>query len=279
MRAVVVTLFNHVPIPATEIDTPFTIVPIEGKGQGVIARRFVSKGELVLAEPPLIVQSPRDMTPESIRLALSQLPTAKQREYLSLANCHRKAMHALLGIFQTNSFPLGNSSELTGERADQSGIFLQASRFNSSCLPNIIHVYDENTRKENLYAVKDIAEGEELCVSYLAALLFHPRAERRAVLERNFKFVCTCGACSLEGLALQESDSRREEIGRLYEEIGCGGNPREVLVKVGKCCPSAYHRNDIPFFDRSKERSHSWMKRVSIVTGRASIMTASNSAS
>ena len=122
-------------ILATESDTAFTLIPIEGKGQGAVARRVLKKGDLVLAEPPLFAQGALCNT-KSIELALARLPVAQQREYLHLANCHVGAMHPFLGIFKTNCLPLGNNSALTGENVDRGGIFLIASRFNSSCVPN-----------------------------------------------------------------------------------------------------------------------------------------------
>lgn len=48
------------------------------------------------------------------------------------------------------------------------GLFLQLSRLNSSCRPNLSRpLYDPKTRSFSLYALQDIPVGEELTWPYL----------------------------------------------------------------------------------------------------------------
>ena len=84
--------------------------------------------------------------------------------------------------------------------------------------------------------MRDIAEGEELCICYGTVLT--GLAERRARLQAGFKFMCECVACVREGQELKASDERRATIARLYDEIaGCGANPavgvRKVSSRIG----------------------------------------------
>jgi hypothetical protein len=69
-------------------------------------------------------------------------------------------------------------------------------------------------------AVRDIAAGEELTISYIDASM--PRAERRERLQW-WGFDCTCAQCQLSGAAAAKSDARLHRISHLKEALD---NPR-----------------------------------------------------
>ena len=124
----------------------------------------------------------------------------------------------MVGIFQTNAYPLG-FTDITASTggAKEAGVFLLCSRLNSSCVPNVNNHYNEAMGALCIYALRDIEEGEELCVCYNS--VFGCREERQRSLFEKFRFNCTCETCQLEGGALEKSDERREMLGRLYLEI------------------------------------------------------------
>jgi hypothetical protein len=119
-----------------------------------------------------------------------------------------------------------------GKIATTAGLFLQGSRFNSSCVPNASNYWSEKRQTIVFRALKSIAEGEELCISY--EIGWKPRANRRLELQEKFGFECHCAACSLSGDELLASDNRRMTLNRLFDEIAqCGNRPVEGVQKVG----------------------------------------------
>ncbi|EIW54878.1 SET domain-containing protein [Trametes versicolor FP-101664 SS1] len=203
---------------------------IPGKGRGLIAARALSRGELILAESPLLVQPP-SYTNATILRALSALSDAQQRDYFSLANAHKGVHPPPLGVFKTNALPCGDHDITTGTAAGSGAVFVLGSRFNSSCDPNVNNYWNEGQGKITFWAVRDIAEGEELLISY--GEHFAGRDARRARLKMQFGFVCECTACSRTDEDLKASDERRVTIGNLYNEIGqYGAVPAVGIRKV-----------------------------------------------
>lgn len=212
------------------LPVPFALSPIAGKGQGIVAARPITKGELVLSEAPLFQQT-RAIHNETILKALINLSDADQRRYFSLANTWTGIHPPPLGIFKTNCLPCGDHEQDQGVQAGTAAIFLLGSRFNSSCEPNINNYWNEEQGKITFWATRDVEEGEELCICYANPLA--NRAARRARLQSSFHFECECVACAREGDELRASDERRVTISRLYEEIaGCGSSPSVGVRKV-----------------------------------------------
>ena len=75
------------------------------------------------------------------------------------------------------------------------------SRLNHSCAPNLastgargIHGFADATAE--VAALRDVAEGEELFISYLTEDdLEKPTSARRALLQSKYNFLCGCGRC------------------------------------------------------------------------------------
>lgn len=208
----------------------YTLKDIPGKGRGLVAARALSRGELILAESPLLVQPP-SYTNATILRALSALSDAQQRDYFNLANAHKGVHPPPLGVFKTNALPCGDHDITTGSAAGSGAVFVLGSRFNSSCDPNVNNYWNEGQGKITFWAVRDIAEGEELLISY--GEHFAGRDSRRARLKMQFAFMCECTACSRAGEDLKTSDERRVTIGNLYNEIGqYGAVPAVGIRKV-----------------------------------------------
>ncbi|TBU44239.1 SET domain-containing protein [Dichomitus squalens] len=194
---------------------------IPGKGKGLLATRPIARGELILAEEPLLSQSqPHSIA--TVLAALSSLSDNDQRRYFSLANALKGDYPPPLGIFKTNAPPCGDHDASRGHAAASAAIFVIGSRFNSSCQPNVNNYWNGSLQKITFWATSDIAEGEELCICY--GDLWKARDDRRHRLESSFRF----------GAALKESDERRTAIAKLYDEIGACGNTPSVGVRKVK---------------------------------------------
>ncbi|KIP04481.1 hypothetical protein PHLGIDRAFT_19952 [Phlebiopsis gigantea 11061_1 CR5-6] len=206
---------------------------VPGRGKGIVAVRSVKKGEFLFSEPPLFTLPPSP-TNSNILGALSKCTREQQRQYFTLANSYGKQLLPALAIWETNFLLLGNgnSAKIIPQPAqDLAGIFLLASRFNSSCTPNVSKSWDELRSVMVFRTLRDIAEGEELCFNYCDVL--ETQQERRRVLSSEFGFDCACPACCLQGDDAAESDRRRISVLRLFDEVGrCGNEPTLGIRKI-----------------------------------------------
>lgn len=85
-----------------------------------------------------------------------------------------------LGIIKTNSFTVsrGPRSLLV--------LFPDVARINHSCAPNCHHYWSKKSGEFVIRAVRNLAEGEELSISYMSPLQradFHDRDARRRILK------------------------------------------------------------------------------------------------
>ncbi|CUG93552.1 Hypothetical protein, putative [Bodo saltans] len=89
-----------------------------------------------------------------------------------------------------------NASKLHCSSSGQ-GIYTIGCLFNHSCDPNLQVLYIDGN-DETLVAVclRDVQEGEELCISYINESL--PYAERQQQLYEHYLFDCGCKKCSGE---------------------------------------------------------------------------------
>ena len=198
----------------------YTIRPIEGKGLGVVATRDITCGERLIAEPPLFTffSSSAEQYKDSAVHAVDSLPERERAVFNSLHNAKiwPEASHPraeVLGTVATNCIDLDGLSV--------SAIFATISRFNHSCAPNVEWTWNDNIEVETIHANRDIACGEELCVSYMESHVTHKLNEdpslcssrdvRRAYLKETWGFACSCSACTLTGEERTKSDKRRRE--------------------------------------------------------------------
>lgn len=222
---------------ADESSPPYKIAaaPLT-EGVGLFASRAISKGAIVLCEAPMFTQpSPPARTNSTVMAALAQCTRDEQRQYFNLANAHKSKGPAApgtqpvlpaLGIFETNALPCGKAR--SGRKA---GVFLTAARLNHSCRPNLARSWDEASQQMTFRALRDVAEGEELCLNYVDVI--GTRVQRTEELQSAYGFECVCEACALGFEELAESDRRRAAIRRLFEEVAvCGNEPTLGLRKV-----------------------------------------------
>lgn len=202
---------------STEPAGLYTLRDIPGKGKGLVANRPISPGTLIICEPALF-------TTESLQNAatiekdlatiVKALPKKDQVAFLSLHNNY-PGKHPFSNIIRSNGYPLGPSS-------DVGGVFLETARINHSCRPNAQHAWNDKLKTMLVHAVRNIAEGEELTLSYVAG---GPWSARQEHIRTFFGFRCTCDICSLPEDEQQVSDERLEKAQRLDEAIG---DPKRV---------------------------------------------------
>mmetsp|Transcript_60356 Transcript_60356/g.168642 ORF Transcript_60356/g.168642 Transcript_60356/m.168642 type:complete len:413 (+) Transcript_60356:58-1296(+) len=200
----------------------FEILPVSDKGFGAVATRDIARGELVVAEKPLICYRDDASWQYAVQRQFDALPASAQEAVLRLEDVNMfGGQRTVPGIVGTNT--VGCSSE------SFDGVVCETcSRFNHSCIPNCEQTWDETTSKECIFASTDIKAGEELCISYVQP--FISAKERSSILEESYKFRCACPACSSGSAG---SDGRRERLRQLAEDIGDGVDVIDAMAGVG----------------------------------------------
>jgi SET and MYND domain-containing protein 5 len=77
-----------------------------------------------------------------------------------------------------------------------SGLYTLQSKFNHSCLPNAEIKFPFNNHTLHVVALRDINDGEEICISYLDECQIEmSRHSRQKYLQENYLFLCECVKC------------------------------------------------------------------------------------
>eukprot|EP00435_Cladocopium_sp_Y103_P065027 s349_g26.t2 len=196
----------------------FEIQPIDGKGMAAVAQRDIPRGDAILEDQPLLTipcQEMERLKDSDIEAMILTLPPEKQESFWDLFDAEIDGSAGAKSRVLTNSFPV----PLDDEGTEAMAVFNTVARFNHSCVPNVHNSWNMETKTETLYAVRDIAKGQELCTTYLNPNdLYRPCRERRGLLQR-LKFTCGCEACRLDGAHKQRSDEMREELGKLASQL------------------------------------------------------------
>ncbi|KAF5350129.1 hypothetical protein D9756_009122 [Leucocoprinus leucothites] len=186
------------------------------KGLGMFATSFIPPRGFIFDEHPVILAP--YLLGVSVPLAemytelFESLPKSAFAYATSLATSHQDDVRPKSAsappslpppsfyedIMQTNSVAIDllvptNTPyhELTTHRA----LFLLLSRCNHSCDPNAVWSWDSSTLMLTLTALRPIAPGEEITISYISLSGNH--AAQRAQLKALCGFDCTCEECTL----------------------------------------------------------------------------------
>ncbi|KAI4701359.1 hypothetical protein J4E81_003099 [Alternaria sp. BMP 2799] len=149
---------------------PYKIVPIEGKGRGVVATREIKAGEIVLQESPVLVMPYGEFMPPLLLL----LPKGALEAILLLHNAqpdetpftktmdisHHRLLDAVVGCVNSNAFEGEASFGQIGM------VLLTGSMFNHESYSNVRRHWDQQLEQMVFKTVRDVKEGEEFTVYY-----------------------------------------------------------------------------------------------------------------
>ena len=196
-----------------------------GKGQGLFAKIKIPKGTPLLAEKPLFA-----VVGGVVEDRFKKLP-----EFLALSCPFRTA--TFKRRFDANSFEMSD---------DQRGIFVTASRFNHSCLPNAYFAWNPERNRQTVNAAVDISAGDEIFINYLYEESFEPSDERRNAFNQ-YEFVCTCPAC-LSGTEFgRASEDRRAITKTLDDEISQDTTTKDERIFKIKRLGLLLHREGLVY--------------------------------
>lgn len=170
----------------------------DGRGKGLRTTAAAAKGAVLLEEAPLYVERGDLLKPEESFEAVNELSPEARAQLLDLAGTEGGALDevgyagerlAVLRVLRTNGVALPG-----GGRA----LYAVACRANHSCRPNVALCAGE-TGVIRLVAIRPVAAGEEVLVSYLGeSELLRPTERRQQLLSKSWGFVCGCARCSAE---------------------------------------------------------------------------------
>ena len=231
----------------------FKLVDIPGKGMGVVATCAIKRGTVIIDESAAIdsetpvdagalepAENEDDLAAEhrgsvqDVRIITHLISNSAQApDIMQLADSGEGRLgKTAYGVFMTNALPKGANTRF-------GALFLTCSRFNHSCTPNAYHSYLNDRNVQRVYVVRDIAEGDEICTSYIDMVA--TRDERAGVLMRRFGFACVCATCVK---ADPLSDQRRSKMQLIDKVMSRPANPR-IVFKSGHRYQTPMHEEDL----------------------------------
>ncbi len=182
---------------------------IPGKGNGLFAKKAFGIGDVILAEAPLIVMpddvfshDDMDRIEAWLDRQINKLTSDQRSVFFDLSDFNEEK--SPLGVFFTNDMTFG--------KEDAAAIFPTMARANHACQPNADFVSRDEFME--MIAVKKIAAGEEITLSYLPAadVGSDVRAVRRNYLRRWYGFQCLCRTCTSLDEAFEENEALRRRL-------------------------------------------------------------------
>lgn len=183
------------------------------KGWGAFATKPIEAGSLILQETALFTVK---MPPTETTLWAALRATNPSQDALDQLACVRfngERRHiTFCESFCSNCF----ESVTPGHK----GFHILLSRFNNSCIPNAIIPPEEASEAGGLklFAIKDIAVGEEIMFCYVSDWYWQTKAERDA--SALMDFCCRCAACSGGFFQILSDTRRRFMFGLRYALSG-----------------------------------------------------------
>jgi len=216
---------------------------IVNKGKGIVALNKISQHELILEEKPVIILETPDKTirediTKDLWLKYDKLCDEKRDKVKNLCpdNC---------GVVKTNAKKLNaqklylkfKSNAFVNTETEDFNLFITASRFNHSCLPNVGRDFStdfDGHTIQRFFAIRDIQQGEELEICYNTEEEEYSRSneERRLFYSENNDFLCTCCLCLSQDF--EKIDQVRQKIYRMIEVIDQAENPVTGIYLIKK---------------------------------------------
>ncbi|CZR69004.1 uncharacterized protein PAC_18905 [Phialocephala subalpina] len=177
---------------ANSVEPLFEVKPIPGKGLGLVARRFISRGTEILREDAILKCNREFICKE---ISLMNVPNDKKARFMELqsqCNCDQTPCleTPFQRIFELNCFGFYAEKDFRGP--SNTYIYLISARINHDCMPNTAGAFTEE-EYVTVQAIKDIHPGEEITRDYHN--LRGTTQFRRTILQQHYKFVCECTTC------------------------------------------------------------------------------------
>jgi len=199
-------LYNSV-LERMSVSPPCRILPVPGKGVGMVAERKLYPGDLILAEAPLVFV-PDHLDMEGTQLLLEEtvhrMTNIQKKVLLCLSDCRNPEQPKNLGRFYTNAMSFDDDAVLCPIMA----------RANHSCKPNAEFVPRKDLGLLQLRAMYVIQQGEEVNINYMEmeGEGGDIRDVRQEYLRRCYGFQCMCECCTLQDEELVTDELLRRSL-------------------------------------------------------------------
>lgn len=223
-------------------------------GRALYAKRPISRNEVILNDRPALLLDGNPSIPQRIE-ALQSSSCEILRRHLFAPDPHDESLthHPVLRVLRlmaksetdpasalrcalcwhANAFAFGSSTAL----------FFVASLFAHSCQPNA--VYEPVEGAMQFRALRDLAEGELITISYLPAELeAQGRRQRQDRLWRDKCFRCRCVRCEAEAsvVATVADAKEAEPLASLEDEVAALANANVAACTAVTSAPLAQLR-------------------------------------
>jgi len=225
----------------------YRIMPIEGKGIGVVATKFIKRGTVIIKEKPQMQHVKRPHENRAVKLNDIQVHNDEEEDYIKavlssfdqMSELDKKEyleLHSQLGndkkllrYFEKELKFLTIISKIEKDfdkaqkmlrivgiyetNAFDDGVRIKTSRINYSCFPNTFS--DDN----GFRAIYDIKEGQEITINYsndCELLSMRTKVYRQKFLFDMWGFTCLCDLCKKQDHVPTKIETEIEE---LIEEI------------------------------------------------------------
>ncbi|KAF7289312.1 Aldehyde dehydrogenase [Mycena indigotica] len=273
------------PLPPMPTCPAFRVARSPGKGMGLFSTRNIKQGEIILYERPLLITpaavratAPEHFSPAQVvqhslntferiaEVSVNRMTEERQAAFMSLHNCHMTdGSGPIVGRIRTNGFGLPGlqpgaqpKTEMEFRMGAYSVICENISRLNHSCAPNTAFSLDKAMLAYRLYAVRDIAEGEELTLQYVDVLC--SKTQRQEAL-KPYDVTCACSVCTDP---TTESDKRRSMIGSFIPTISAWAANRQLpddwLIKKSTEVLDLIEKEGLEYFELYCIATHTIME-------------------
>ncbi|EGG01899.1 uncharacterized protein MELLADRAFT_110526 [Melampsora larici-populina 98AG31] len=197
----------------------FEVIDMPEKGgKGMIAKSRYNLGDLVITDHSIIAISVESLVWDRKDWGMIR---KKMVDYLPIQT--RAAFATMHAIGETEEIWIESAISRNGfefsigeDEVPFFAVIPEPARLNHDCRANAAFHFDESTLQVYMYAIRDIAPGEEVTISYRDMKL--SREERRIEL-KHYGFECQCSLCSLPSHAVEVSDSRIRQIDELTAHL------------------------------------------------------------
>lgn len=242
----------------------FEVIPIKGKGLGLITKRAFERGEKILAERPVAT------TTNVINGVPSNKGASQEESEKTNENIRRAAM-ALTPLdgnlddkFNSNGVCINvqDAAQVSLEDKGAAGLFLIFSRTNHACLGNSDHYYDHQHGVHLLVANDSIPAGTEVTFPYT-------RTGKERHNDLHWRgFDCNCKAC--QSPALDAKVNQMSVLDDLVIEMGGHASATKRAEAVEKAHLLLHIYDEVNASCRDYARIHYDLFQI-LVTQQASL--------
>ena len=184
----------------------YEIRQIERKGQGMVAAKDLSPGDVILVEQPMVV-----INVEGVETTIGAKTV--YRQYLGLSKQDRGRFDTL--TFHADSHAIAAFAKRCGKEQEKERgrsvarfytncmenqastmryVAIEAARINHSCSPNTTYEYFDKDNVVAVRALQKIAKGDEILIQYIPPMW--SKSKRQAKLWQDWGFICEFQACT-----------------------------------------------------------------------------------